>query len=129
MDTVQLEVIMAYGLIAWSWILLVIYPDLFVTGAFYAPLKQLADQQAWGLVFLATGLLQGLGILLNTKNIRALAAFFGAGLWGYVTTSFLLTNAVPTGIAIYGMFALASVLATYRNVKGMRSKDARKEGG
>ncbi|MCO6386255.1 hypothetical protein [Aliihoeflea sp. 40Bstr573] len=97
-------------LMGWS-VILTINEDLFATGASYAKMAELADQETWATLCLYAAALRLLMLLVNgawrrSPHLRALGAFIACGFWFQITIGFIQAGTVSTGLAVYPFLLL-----------------------
>lgn len=103
-----IELVMGLAMLGWAIILLVFYPGLLGSPS-YKPLRDIVPQEAWGWIFLIGATVKLVGLYMNQIWLRLFGSFVGSFVWTAIAMSFLFTGfSAPTGLVVYGLFALAS---------------------
>ncbi len=111
--------------IGWGAVLLWMLPGLFVRSHSFDAMSQFATQEVWGAAFMVTGTMKIVGSALQgawvgtegssrariaVTGIQATGALMGTFIWTFLAFMFSRVPGAATGMVIYTVFAIASVL-------------------
>lgn len=99
------------GIAAIAWGVWLINPTLhtFQSSDTFATMRLIAPEWIWGVVMILVGFLQVESVLSHKISRRKHTSFMLAVMWIFITALFAHANIASTGIAIYGVFATATV--------------------
>lgn len=97
--------------LGWAFILLVLNPDMLVSGHIYTAMAQLTPAWVWGLACLMVGLIQLAAVLFVRPVLMTFGSTLGALFFWTVSGSFFAVTNTTTGGITYGVLGCCNAIS------------------
>ena len=118
---------LAAMLFLWG-VVLLLDPGIFARSCAYHGMDDLLSQRGWAMLCLMTGWLRLVmlgvnGLWRRSPHLRAIGAFVGSVFWFQITMSFIQSDTVSTGLAVYPVLFLLDAYNVFRAVNDAGQAD------